>query len=98
MIYSVHFYYHKINSKKTPNKFEGIVFAKSQAHAEELVRKMISNYPIEVEEPFSIIGSLSEKTLQEIYTERPELKGILPEQGYIYNEASHRNSISRYIR
>ncbi|MBS4024136.1 MAG: hypothetical protein KGZ96_00510 [Clostridia bacterium] len=96
MIYSVHFYYDKTNSKKTVNKFEGIVFAKSREHAGEIIRKMISDYPIEVEEPFSIIGGL-DKTLEEIYNERPELNGITPEQGYIYNEFMHKNSISRYV-
>ena len=97
MIYSVHFYYHKRNSRKAASKFEGIVFAKSQVHAEELVKKLISNYPIEAEEPFSIMGG-SDKTLEEIYKERPELIGITPKQGYIYNEYVHRNSISRYVR
>lgn len=97
MIYSVHFYYHKIGSRKASSKFEGLVFAKDQDHAEELVKKMISDYPIEAEEPFSIIGG-SNKTLEEIYKERPELNGISPEQGYIYDEFSHRNSINRYVR
>jgi hypothetical protein len=97
MIYSVHFYYHKRNSRKAASKFEGIVFAKSQDHAEELVKKLISDYPIEAEEPFSIMGG-PDKALEEIYKERPELIGITPEQGYIYNEVMHRNSISRYVR
>ena len=97
MIYSVHFYYHKRSSRKAASKFEGIVFAKSQNHAEELVKKLISDYLIEAEEPFSIIGD-SDKTLEEIYKERPELIGITPKQGYIYNEYVHRNSISRYVR
>ena len=97
MIYSIHFYFHKRNSKKAASKFEGIVFAKDQDHAEELVKKLISNYPIVAEEPFSIIGG-SDKTLEEIYKERPELNGITPEHGYIYNELLHRNSMSMYIR
>lgn len=49
----------------------------------ELVKKLIAGYPIEAEEPFSIIGD-SYKTFEEIYKERPELIGITPEQGYIY--------------
>jgi len=97
MIYSVHFYYHKRGSRKAASKFEGIVFAKNQGHAEELVKKLISGYPIEAEEPFSIIGG-PDKTLEEIHNERPELIGITPEQGYIHNEFMHRNSISRYVR
>lgn len=97
MICSVHFYYHKRGSRKAATKFEGIVFAKNKDHAEELVKKLISDYPIEAEEPFSIIGG-SDKTLEEIYKERPELIGITPEQGYIYNEFMHRNFISRYVR
>jgi type I site-specific restriction endonuclease len=72
MIYSVHFYYHKIGSRKADSKFEGIVFAKNQDHAVELVKKLISDYQIEAEEPFSIIGGL-DKTLEEIYKERPSL-------------------------
>lgn len=51
MIYSVHFYYHKRGSRKAASKFEGIVFAKSQDHAEGLVKKMVYDYPIEAEEP-----------------------------------------------
>jgi len=97
MIYSVHFYYHKVGSRKAAGKFEGIVFAKDRNHAEELVREMISDYPIEPAEPFSIIGG-SDKTLEEVYNERPELNGITPDRGYIYNEFAHRNSISRYVR
>ncbi len=79
------------------SKFEGIVFAKNQDHGEELVKKLISGYPLEAGEPFSIIGGL-DKTLEEIYNERPELIGITSEQGDIYNEFMHRNSISKYVR
>jgi type I site-specific restriction endonuclease len=61
MIYSVHFYYRKAGNRKAAGKFEGIVFAKDRNHAEELVRKMISDYPIKPEEPVSIIGG-SDKT------------------------------------
>ena len=45
-----------------------------------------------------IIDHTKDKTLEEIYKERPELMGITPEQGYIYNEYKHRDSISRYVR
>lgn len=38
MIYSVQFYYHKRSSRKAASKFEGIVFAKNQDHAKELVK------------------------------------------------------------
>lgn len=65
------------------------MFAKSQDHEEELVKKLISDYLIEAEEPFSIIKG-SDNTLEKIYKERPELIGITPEQGYIYNDFTHR--------
>lgn len=97
MIYSVHFYYHKKGSRKAANKFEGIVFANNKDRAEELVKKILSNYPIEIEEPLSVIGG-SDNTLEEIYNERPELIGITPEQGYIYNKFMHKKAISRYVR
>ncbi|MDP4092553.1 MAG: hypothetical protein Q8920_04260 [Bacillota bacterium] len=97
MIYSVHFYYSKLNSRKQPNKFEGIVFAKDQERVKELIEDMIKNYPIKLQEPLSIVGGVREKSLQEIYDERPELIGISPEQGYIYNEFPQKISIKRYV-
>lgn len=97
MIYSVHFYFSKLNSRKPSNKIETIVFAKDKMRAEELIRDMISNYPIKVEEPFSIIGSIPEKPLHEIYNERPELRNVPPEKGYIYNEYLLRSLIKKYI-
>ena len=54
-----------------------------------MVKKLISDYLIEAEEPFSIIKG-SDNTLEKIYKERPELIGIMPEQGYIYNDFTHR--------
>ncbi|WP_442600590.1 hypothetical protein [Paenibacillus sp. KN14-4R] len=78
MIYYVHFYYRKLRSRKVANKFEGIVFAKNSEHAEELVRKMISDYPVG---GISIAGSRTAKTLDEIYEERPEIRGVSPRTG-----------------
>lgn len=95
MIYSVHSYFSKLNSNKAGSKFEGIVFAKDRSHAEELVRGLISKYPTKIEN-ISVIGN-SEKTLADIYTERPELIGVLPEKGYIYDEYSHSMRIRKYI-
>ncbi len=97
MIFSVHFYYRKLRSREAANKFEGIVFAENSKHAEELVRKLISDYPVEVDGRISIIGSITAKTLDEIYEERPEIREISPEQGHIYNEFFHKNSIRRYV-
>jgi hypothetical protein len=97
MIYSVHFYYRKLLSNKAACKFEGIVFAKNKTHAEELIRKLISGFQIEVNDGIHIIGNES-KTLDEIYKERPELMRVSPEQGFIYNEFSHKNAIRRYLK
>ena len=96
MIYSVHVYYHKLNSRKRPAKIEAIVFAANKQMAEDMVRSLFTDYPVEFE-PFSVVGTEG-KTLQEIYSERPELVGITPEQGYIYNWMSHINSIQRYFK
>lgn len=95
MIYSVHCHYRKLNSNKASHKFEGIVFAKDRTKAKEMVRNILSKYPVEIEN-MSAIGN-EDKTLGEIYAERPELIGISPEQGYIYNEYSHNSNISRYV-
>ncbi|MCY9593967.1 hypothetical protein PC41400_14755 [Paenibacillus chitinolyticus] len=94
MIYSVHCYFHKINSRKAGSKFEGIVFAKNKEHAEEIVRALFSKYPIEIES-MSAVGR-EDRTLDEVYTERPELIGISPERGYLYNEYTHKVRISKY--
>jgi hypothetical protein len=96
MIYSVHFHYHKIASNKAEGKFEGIVFAKNPEHAKELVTKMFSDFPVAIGN-LSIIGN-SEKSLSVIYDERPELFGIPPEEGYIYNEFYYRDKLRKYTR
>lgn len=95
MVYSVHCHFRKLSSNKASYKFEGIVFAKNNDHADDLVRKLLSNFPVKIES-VSVIGN-NEKTLTEIYNERPELIGISPEQGYIYNEFVHEASIRRYV-
>lgn len=97
MIFSVHFYYHKIGSNKAEGKFEGIVFAKNPEHAKELITKMFSDYPVTIES-FSIIGGALDKPLSVIYEERPELLGTPPEKGYIYNEFYYRDKLRKYIR
>ncbi|UVI32063.1 hypothetical protein [Paenibacillus spongiae] len=97
MIYTIHFWYKKSNSKKSAHKFEGIVFAKNEDHAKELVKNLFTDFPIVVEGMMTARGSLTERTLNDIYNERPELIGISPEQGHIYDEFSHRNSIRRYV-
>jgi len=94
MIYSVHCHFHKINSRKASSKFEGIVFAKNQEHAEEIVRALFLKYPIAIES-VSVSGR-EDRTLEEVYAERPELIGILPEHGYLYDEYMHKVRISKY--
>lgn len=93
MIYSVHFYYKKLNGRKHPSKFEGIIFAANKQRVHEIIEEMINGLPIETE-PFSIIGT--EKSLEEIYEERPELNGISPEEGYVYNRFSHIHNFRKY--
>ena len=96
MIYSVHGYYHKLNGRKMPSKIEAIVFAANRQMAEDMVRSLFAGYPAEIE--FLNVAGAEDKTLQEIYSERPELVGIAPEQGYIYNLTSHNNSIQDYFK
>lgn len=96
MIYSVHGYYGKINSRKQQSKIEAIVFAANRELAQNLVEDLFHDYPA-VLEGFSTVGGM-EKDLQKIYAQRPELAGISPEQGYIYNEMYHVNCIYKYFR
>lgn len=97
MIYSVHFWYSKIGSRKAARKFEGIIFAKDRDHAEGLIIvKLIGGLPIKIDGMMSIVGA--EKSLQEIYKERPELSGRSPEVGYIYNELYERGKIREYLK
>ncbi len=96
MIYSVHGYYGKINSRKQQSKIEAIVFAANRELAQKLVEDLFCDYPA-VLEGFSAVGGM-EKDLQKIYSQRPELVGISPEQGYIYNKMYHINCIYKYFR
>ena len=95
MIYSVHGYYSKINSRKQPSKIEALVFANSRDHAEELVVQLFDDYPANLE-PFSVVGGL-ERDLKKIYDQRPELTGIDPNHGYIYDRMYHINCIHKYF-
>jgi hypothetical protein len=97
MIFSVHCYYQKNGSRKAAHKFEGIVFAKDREHASDLVERLLSDYPVSIEGMTNVAGGFTEKSLEQIYDERPELIGITPEQGYIYNEQFHRNAIRKYV-
>lgn len=94
MIYSVHFYYKKFNSRKQPGKFESIVFAKNKQRAKDLIYELISGLPIEIEY-MSVCGS-EDYTLEDIYAKRPELRGITPEEGYIYNREYYLNIFRKY--
>ncbi len=96
MIYSVHGYYGKINSRKLPAKIEAIVFATNSEIAQICVEKLFDGYPAYFER-FSVVGG-QERDLQKIYAERPELIGRDPECGYIYNEMSHVYSIIKYFK
>lgn len=95
MIYSVHGYYRKRNSRKQLSKIEAIVFANSRERAEELIEELFEDYPAELE-PLSVVGGL-EHDLNKIYAERPELWGIDPNCGYIYNKMYHINCIRKYF-
>lgn len=95
MIYSVHFWYRKFNSRKRPSKFESIVFASDKQRVRQLIDEMISGLPIEIDESISIVGS-EDQTLEEIYNERSVLRGISPEEGFIYLKAYHLKNIRKY--
>lgn len=96
MIYSVHGYYSKMNSRKQPSKIEALVFADSRDRAEELVTQLFDGYPANLDS-FSVVGDL-ERDLKKIYDQRPELIGIDPNHGYIYNEMYHISCIRKYFR
>lgn len=98
MIFRASFYYKKINSRKQSNKFGGLIFAKDKERSEELIRELIYDFPIQVEGCINIMGPMTEKTLQEIYEERPELCGIAPSKGCIIGEFSQRNTIQGYLK
>jgi hypothetical protein len=90
----VHFYYNKLNSRKASHKFEGLVFASSQEKAEQLIEELISKFPIKNER---LTISSSKKTLEEIYNDRPELRGINPDEGCICDELSHIYNLRKYV-
>lgn len=96
MIYSVHGYYGKQRSRKAHSKIEAIVFARNHELAENLVKRLFDDYPVEFES-FSVIGG-QEQDLNAIYEQRPELRYENPDEGYIYCEFSHRNAIYRYFK
>jgi hypothetical protein len=97
MIYSVHFWYHKIRSRKAENKFEGLVFASDDKRVAELIKAMLLDFPVEAE-PFNIICGNRDATIDEIYIQRPELRGISPEQGCILDEFRHRKELYKYVK
>lgn len=96
MIYSVHGYYGKINSRKKPSKIEAIVFAANSELAESLVEGLFDGYPADLQ-GFSTIGGM-EQDLQAIYSQRPELAGIDPNRGYIYKHIYHADCIRKYFK
>ncbi len=96
MIYSVHGYYGKQHSRKAHSKIEAIVFARSHELAEDLVKQLFDDYPVEFES-FSVVGG-QEQDLNAIYEQRPELRYENPDRGYIYGEFSHRNAIFQYFK
>ena len=96
MIYSVHFYYRKINSCKAISKCEAYVFANSRDRAEDLIKEMISGYDIETES-LSVVNVTLDRTLDEIYNTYPELIGVKPQDGKIIDEYMQRMRISRYL-
>lgn len=94
MIYKIHSYYSKLNSRKSESKLEVLVIAKDADHAEELVLKLFKGYPYSIRD-FTCRGSI-DKSLEKIYEDRPELQGISPEKGYIYNEWIYKDRIRKY--
>lgn len=78
-----------------PSKIETIVFAENAELAQSLVEKLFDRYPA-VLSGFSTVGG-TERDLKIIYEARPELIGIDPKRGYIYNESFLRNGIYRYF-
>lgn len=96
MIYSVHGYYGKQHSRKAHSKIEAIVFARNRELAEDLVKRLFDDYPVEFEY-FSVVGG-QEQDLNAIYEQRPDLRYENPDRDYIYNEFSHRNAIYRYFK
>ena len=96
MIYTVHGYYGKSKSKKQHQKIEATVFAKDGNLAKAIVKDLFSDYPVEFEY-LNVSGGI-EKDLKKIYEQRPELRDIPPEVGYVYNELMHKQTIMRYFR
>lgn len=96
MIYSVHGYYGKINSRKQQSKIEAIVFAEDRDLAEKLVIDLFEGYPADLE-GFSVVGGM-ERDIDKIREERPELRYIDPKEGYIYNESIFRYDIAKYFK
>lgn len=96
MIYSVHGYYGKMNSRKAKSKIEAIVFASSRDMAENLILALFEDYSADVDY-LSVVGGI-EKDVTKIYEQRPELIGKDPNCGYIYNEMYHIQCIKKYFR
>jgi hypothetical protein len=95
-IYSVHGYYGKLNSRKQHSKIEVIVYAKSATQAESMVRKLFDRYPADIEY-LNVAGKRIEDG-ESIYDCRPELVGVNPDDGYIYNKFIHQRAIGKYFR
>ncbi len=95
MICSVHGYYKKQGGKKAPMKIEAIVFASDEDKAEDLVRQLFSGYPADIEYLNTISNTRDNE--ETISNQRPELRGISPDTGYIYNKLYHRKIISKYF-
>lgn len=96
MIYTVHGYYGKINSRKQQAKIEATVFAANAELAQSLVERLFDRYPANLD--YFNVTSGTNKTLGEIYQERPELQGISPDCGYIYNLFFHKDCIYKYFK
>ena len=96
MLYSVHGWYGKRNSRKQQPKIEAIVFAEDSYLARKLIESLFDGYPAKLDS-FTTAGD-NEQSLEEIYQTNPELRFEDPKRGFIYNEIYHRNCIERYFR
>jgi hypothetical protein len=95
-VYSVHGYYGKLNSRKTHQKIEALVFAKTANQAENIVRDLFDRYPADIEY-ITVAGGQIENG-ESIYARHPELEGMNPDTGYLYNAFSHQSAIYKYFK
>lgn len=95
MLCEVHCTFGKRGSRKQISKVEAMVFASDQNRAEELVRQMFENYPVEF---IWVTSSVQQRDLDIIHANCPELEGIDSADGYIFSAIKHSMAISKYFK